>query len=127
MEIKLDTVRSTSNVKNTLVRLKQLTGIETWNVLCRWAFCLSIKQENLPREIEETLDGVEIDYEVFAGKNKDIYTQLLVNNLLRFKIEVNKRNLSKYLYAHINRGVNILYTNKMKNIDSLFNLVKLQK
>ena len=127
MEIKLDTVRSTSNVKNTLVRLKQLTGIETWNVLCRWAFCLSIKQENLPREIEETLDGVEIDYEIFAAKNKDIYTQLLVNNLLRFKIEVNKRNLSKYLYAHINRGVNILYTNKMKNIDSLFNLVKLQK
>ena len=119
MEIKLDTVRSTSNVKNTLVRLKQLTGIETWNVLCRWAFCLSIKQENLPREIEETLDGVEIDYEIFAAKNKDIYTQLLVNNLLRFKIEVNKRNLSKYLYAHINRGVNILYTNKMKRISDL--------
>ncbi len=127
MEVKLDTVRSTSNVKNTLVRLKQLTGIETWNVLCRWAFCLSIKQENLPREIQETLDGLEIDYEVFAGKNKDIYTQLLVNNLLRFKIELNKRNLSKYLYAHINRGVNILYTNKMKNIDSLLNLVRLQK
>ena len=119
MEVKLDTVRSTSNVKNTLVRLKQLTGIETWNVSCRWAFCLSIKQENLPREIQETLDGLEIDYEIFAGKNKDIYTQLLVNNLLRFKVEVNKRNLSKYLYAHINRGVNILYTNKMKSISDL--------
>ena len=84
MEIKLDTVRTTLGVKNTLNRLKQLTGIETWNVLCRWAFCLSIKQENLPREIEETLDGVEIDYEVFAGKNRDIYTQLLVNNLLKY-------------------------------------------
>ena len=119
MEIKLDTIRTTLGVKYTLNRLKQLTGIETWNVLCRWAFCLSIKQENLPREIEETLDGVEIDYEVFAGKNKDIYTQLLVNNLLRFKVEVNKRNLSKYLYAHINRGVNILYTNKMKSISDL--------
>ena len=127
MEIKLDTLRTTLGVKHTLNRLKQLTGIETWNVLCRWAFCLSIKQENLPREIQETLDGLEIDYEVFAGKNKDIYTQLLVNNLLRFKIELNKRNLSKYLYAHINRGVNILYTNKMKNIDSLLNLVRLQK
>ncbi len=127
MEIKLDTVRTTLGVKNTLNRLKQLTGIETWNVLCRWAFCLSIKQENLPREIEETLDGVEIDYEVFVGKNKDIYTQLLINNLLKYKIEINKQNLSKYLYAHINRGVNILYTNKMKNIDSLLNLVKLQK
>ena len=59
MEVKLDTVRTTAGVKNTLSRLKQLTGIETWNVLCCWAFCLSIKQENLPREIEETLDGVK--------------------------------------------------------------------
>ena len=124
MEIKLDTVRTTLGVKHTLNRLKQLTGIETWNVLCRWAFCLSIKQENLPREIEETLDGVEIDYEVFAGKNKDIYTQLLINNLLKYKIEINKRNLSKYLYAHINRGVNIIYSNKLKNINPLFDFMK---
>ena len=125
MEVKLDTVRTTAGVKNTLSRLKQLTGIETWNVLCRWAFCLSIKQENLPREIEEILDGVEIDYEVFVGKNRDIYTQLLINNLIKFKVEVNKRNLSKYLYAHINRGVNIIYTNKLKNCDSLFQLIKI--
>ena len=124
MEIKLDTVRTTLGVKHTLNRLKHLTGIETWNVLCRWAFCLSIKQENLPREIEETLDGVEIDYEVFAGKNKDIYTQLLINNLLKYKIEINKRNLSKYLYAHINRGVNIMYSNKLKNINPLFDFMK---
>ena len=124
MEIKLDTVRTTLGVKNTLNRLKQLTGIETWNVLCRWAFCLSIKQENLPREIEETLDGIEIDYEVFAGKNRDIYTQLLINNVLKYKIEINKRNLSKYLYAHINRGVNIMYSNKLKNINPLFDFMK---
>ena len=124
MEIKLDTVRTTLGVKNTLNRLKQLTGIETWNVLCRWAFCLSIKQENLPREIEETLDGLEIDYEVFVGKNKDIYTQLLINNLLKHKIEINKRNLSKFLYAHINRGVNIMYSNKLKNINPLFDFIK---
>ena len=124
MEVKLDTVRTTLGVKHTLNRLKQLTGIETWNVLCRWAFCLSIKQENLPREIEETLDGVEIDYEVFVGKNRDIYTQLLINNLLKYKIEINKRNLSKYLYDHINRGVNIMYSNKLKNINPLFDFMK---
>ncbi len=122
MEIKLDTVRTTLGVKHTLNRLKQLTGIETWNVLCRWAFCLSIKQENLPREIEETLDGVEIDYEVFVGKNRDIYTQLLINNLLKYKIEINKRNLGKYLYAHVNRGVNIMYSNKLKDISGLIAL-----
>ena len=122
MDTNIDILRTSMNVKNSLTRIKSITGIPNWNILCRWAFCLSIKQENLPREIEETLDGVEIDYEVFAGKNKDIYTQLLINNLLKYKIEINKRNLSKYLYAHINRGVNIMYSNKLKDISGLMAL-----
>ena len=119
MEVKLDTVRSTSNVKNTLVRLKQLTGIETWNVLCRWAFCLSLKQTSLPREVEDKLDGIEMDYDTLVGKNKSIYTQLLINNLVAHKVTVDKKNLTKYLYAHVNRGVNIIYTNKLKDISGL--------
>jgi hypothetical protein len=26
-----------------LIRLKTRTGITQWNILCRWAFCLSLK------------------------------------------------------------------------------------
>ena len=39
--------------------------------------------------VDEKLDGVEIDFDIFVGKNKNVYTQLLINNLRKNKIEIN--------------------------------------
>ena len=116
MSIKLEALKTTTNIKNVLSSIKRVTGIEYWNVICRWALCISLKQKSLPRLVEEKLDGVEIDYDVFVGKNNSIYTQLLINNLMKHNIEITKSNMYKYLYAHVNRGVSILYNKKMKSI-----------
>ena len=123
MDANIDILRTSMNVKNSLTRIKSITGISNWNILCRWAFCLSVKQTSLPREVEEKLDGIEIDYDTLVGKNKSIYTQLLINNLVSHKEEINKKNLTKYLNAHVNRGVNIIYTNKLKDISGLMALI----
>ena len=122
MDLTIDILRTSSNVKSSLTRIKTITGISNWNIICRWALCLSLKQTSLPREVEEKLDGVEIDYDTLVGKNKSIYTQLLINNLVTHNVAVDKKNLTKYLYAHVNRGVNIIYTNKLKDISGLMNL-----
>ena len=119
MDFTIDILRTSSNVKSSLTRIKTITGISNWNIICRWALCLSLKQTSLPREVEEKLDGVEIDYDTLVGKNKSIYTQLLINNLVTHKVALDKKNLTKYLYAHVNRGVNIIYTNKLKDISGL--------
>ena len=119
MDLTIDILRTSSNVKSSLTRIKTITGISNWNIICRWALCLSLKQTSLPREVEEKLDGVEIDYDTLVGKNKSIYTQLLINNLVAHNVVVDKKNLTKYLYAHVNRGVNIIYTNKLKDISGL--------
>ena len=124
MDVKIETLRTTTNIKNLLTRIKGVTGIQYWNVICRWGLCLSIKQSTLPRLIQEKLDGIEIDYDVFVGKNKTIYTQLLINDLQKHKIEINKENLYKYLYAHVNRGVSIIYNYKMKSISDLYGSLK---
>ena len=124
MDIKIDQLRTSTTVKNSLTRIKSITSIQNWNVLCRWGFCLSIKQLSLPRTVDEKLDGIEMDYGTFVGKNENIYTQLLINNLRHHNIEVNKENLTKYLYAHVNRGINIIYNYKMKSINNLFEIVK---
>lgn len=122
MSIKLEALKTTTHIKNVLSSIKRVTGIEYWNVICRWALCISLKQKSLPRLVEEKLDGVEIDYDVFVGKNNSIYTQLLINNLIKHNIEVTKSNVYKYLYAHVNRGVSILYNKKMKSIKDLFSI-----
>ena len=124
MNFTIDLLRTSANVRNSLTRIKTITGIPNWNIICRWAFCLSLKQTSLPREVDEKLDGIEIDYDTLVGKNKSIYTQLLINNLISHKAEIDKKNLTKYLYAHVNRGVNIIYTNKLKDISGLMNLTK---
>jgi DNA sulfur modification protein DndE len=124
MNFTIDLLRTSANVRNSLTRIKTITGIPNWNIICRWAFCLSLKQTSLPREVDEKLDGIEIDYDTLVGKNKSIYTQLLINNLISHKVEIDKKNLTKYLYAHVNRGVNIIYTNKLKDISGLMSLTK---
>ena len=123
MDLTIDNLKTSSNVRYSLLRIKTITGISNWNIICRWALCLSLKQTSLPREVEEKLDGVEIDYDTLVGKNKSVYTQLLINNLVTHNLAVDKKNLTKYLYAHVNRGVNIIYTNKLKDISGLFKLI----
>ena len=122
MDLTIDNLKTSTNLKNFLTRIKTNTGIANWNVICRWALCLSLKQTSLPREVDEKLDGVEIDYDILVGKNKTIYTQLLINNLITHKVEINKKNLTKFLNAHVNRGANIIYTNKLKDISGLYKL-----
>lgn len=41
-------VRVSQQAKDHLVRLKRITGIKNWNVLCRWALCVSLAEESTP-------------------------------------------------------------------------------
>ena len=120
-QISIDTVFTSQNNKNALNRLKGVTGIKYWNILCRYAFCISIKEGSAPRILDEKNDGLEMNFETFAGKEKAVYISLLVNNLLKNDIEINNQNLAKYLRAHIGRGINVLFNKKIKNILDFYN------
>ncbi len=45
-------VKVSTQAKEQLIRLKTRTGIPHWNVLCRWAFCLSLRQPSPPAALE---------------------------------------------------------------------------
>jgi len=44
----LDHIRVSERGRDQLVRLKRPTGIQHWNVLCRWAFCMSLADSCVP-------------------------------------------------------------------------------
>ena len=115
-KIQMDTIYTSEASKNFLVQLKRNTGIQTWNVLCRLAFCHSLKDQSLPRNIDEALNGVEMNYDTFAGIHKGLYLGLLIQNLVKNKVEINKNNLNKYLRAHIGRGIYILFNKKFRSL-----------
>ncbi len=54
------------------------TGVPHWNVICRWAFCLSLKQASPPAPLDIQGDSnVELTWQVFGGDVNEIYLALL--------------------------------------------------
>src|SRR5262245_45876871 len=66
MKAPVDPVRVSARGREQLIKLKRQTGIEHWNVLCRWALCCSLREPSVPpRESLKTEGGVEIAWKVF--------------------------------------------------------------
>ena len=61
-------IRLSAQGKEQLIRLKTRTGINQWNIVCRWAFCLSLREPTPPSPIDVPADSnVEMTWPVFAA------------------------------------------------------------
>ena len=105
----IDNVRISEKAKNQLITLKRRTGIQNWNVLCRWGFCLSIKEKTpLPNENIITDSSVEMTWKTFAGGNEALYMNLLLLKAKRDSIRLEKVELNNYFKLHLHRGISYL-------------------
>jgi DNA sulfur modification protein DndE len=103
--------RLSNQAKEQLIRLKTRTGIEHWNVLCRWAFCLSLREGTPPTPIEIPADSnVELTWQVFGGEHGDLYLALLIQRCKLDGIELSERELSRQFRLHLHRGIAYLAT-----------------
>ena len=117
-------VRLSEQTKDQLIRLKRVTGIKTWNILCRWALCLSLSDsEPLIESPDGGESGIEMRWDVFGGEFQYIYHALLVYDCKEKGLEITERNISRLARLHIQRGVNIL-ANK-KRVTALESLLQL--
>lgn len=65
--------------KDRLIRIKAKTGIQNWNVLCRWALCWSLAEPSIPGGVDPLSDSnVEMDWSTFAGEYSEIYEAITV-------------------------------------------------
>jgi DNA sulfur modification protein DndE len=105
----IDSIRLGSRAKNQLISLKRKTGIPNWNVLCRWAFVLSLRETSRPRQVTDPLeDGVEMTWRTFGGDYADIYEALIKARCLKDEHELTPSELSRQLRQHIYRGIGYL-------------------
>jgi DNA sulfur modification protein DndE len=80
----LKQIRLSAQAREQLIRLRTRTGIGQWNILCRWAFCLSLRQPTPPTPLDVPADSnVELTWQVFGGEAQELYFALLTERCAR--------------------------------------------
>jgi len=104
-------IRLSSQARDQLIRLKTKTGITQWNILCRWAFCLSLRQPTPPTPVDVPADSnVELSWQVFGGDAQELYLALLKERCLRDGLGTSEEVLSRQFRLHLHRGISYLAT-----------------
>jgi DNA sulfur modification protein DndE len=116
--------RLSAQAREQLIRLKTRTGITQWNILCRWAFCLSLRQPTPPTPIEVPSDSnVEMTWQVFGGEAHELYLALLKERCEMDGLGTSDDVLLREFRLHLHRGISYLATPHA--IRSIADLVRL--
>lgn len=117
-------IRLSNRAKERLSRLKGKTGIKNWNVLCRWAYCYSLKENTIPTPENIDADSnVEMSWYTFAGEYSDLYEALIIAWCKKMDIPTDNETMAKYIKMHIERGISYLSgTNFIRGLDDLLRL-----
>ncbi len=103
--------RISAQARDQLIRLKTRTGITQWNILCRWAFCLSLRQSTPPTPIEIPSDSnVEMTWQVFGGEAHELFLALLKERCEQEGLGTSDDVLLRQFRLHLHRGINHLAT-----------------
>ncbi len=114
-----------AQAKDQLICLKGRTGIQHWNVLCRWALCLSLREPTPPADIEVPADSnVELSWHVFGGEYHELYAALIIQRCLNDGLGSDPATLARQFSLHLHRGIAYLAaTNFIRDRDDLLALV----
>jgi DNA sulfur modification protein DndE len=106
-------IKLSQKAKDQLIKLKRVTGIEHWNTLCRWAFCLSLAQNHRPPDARIPANSsVEMTWEVFGGEYHAVYWALLKERCMQDGLDTNEDTLAKQFRLHLHRGISYLAGDK---------------
>ena len=122
----IEHIRLSQQAKDQLIKLKRVSGITHWNVLCRWALCLSLSEQSVPSAAKIPADSnVEMSWKVFGGRYSDLYAALLTERCYRDGLGTEAEVLSRQLRLHLHRGISYLAGNRdLRKIDDLLALTR---
>lgn len=102
----IEHIRVSQQAREQLIRLKRHTGIEHWNILCRWALCTSLAEPTPPPNAKVPADSnVEMSWRVFGGKYADIYLALVKQRCLKDELDTSDETVAAQFRLHLHRGI----------------------
>lgn len=118
----IETIYITPQGRDQLIQIKRWTGIQTWNVMCRWAFCVSIAEPSAPTPLAHSSErGIEIEWRVFGGAYRDVYLALLKHRCRTDGFDLSDSELRTQFHLHLHRGIAYLATDRgIRHITGLF-------
>jgi len=120
----IETVRLSDRARIQLITVKKRTGVANWNIICRWAFLLSLKDKSKPALEKIEFNGaIEMTWRTFAGNNDKLYLALLMKRLKDDGIDLDKETVNDYFKTHLHRGISFLTSSKRKKLIDYINLL----
>jgi DNA sulfur modification protein DndE len=125
----IEHIRLSKQAREQLVRLKRHTGVEHWNVLCRWAFCRSLAEPVTPAPSKIPADSnVEMSWKVFGGRHSELYMALLKARCLRDGLSLDEDTLAQQFRLHLHRGIAYVANDReLRSISALSGLASPRK
>ena len=110
----LETIRLSEKERDRLLTLKRRTRIDQWNVICRWAFCLSLRNPEPPTETAITSNSsLEMTWQTFGGDCEGLYLALLKLRCRADHLDqTSNALLAKQFRLHLQRGLGYLVADK---------------
>jgi DNA sulfur modification protein DndE len=119
----LETIKLSQRAKEQLTRSKRDSGIKQWNVLCRWALCLSLAEESTPAPAKIPADSsVEMTWKVFGGPDAELYAALIAQRCRNDGLETDAETIAEQFKLHLHRGIGYLFGDPaLKSLPGLLN------
>ena len=120
----VDVVRVDERAKSQLATLKRRTGIKNWNVLCRWALCVSLAESSPPADQDVgPMSNVEMSWSTFGGHSADLYAAIIRARCEADGIEQTPDAIAKQFRLHLHRGITYLVgTEDTKSLSGMVSL-----
>ena len=104
----IDIIRLSEKQKQQLIILKRKTGIDNWNVLCRWALCMSLAEPTAPPKEDIPSDSnIEMTWKTFAGEHSELYLALLAEAYNKHSAAISEIEPALFIKIHLNRGISL--------------------
>lgn len=125
MEPPVNNIKVSQAAKDQLVKLKRVTQIEQWNILCRWAFCRSLAETAPPSVVPIPADSnLEMTWRIFGGEIGDIFILALKQRCHQDGLGTAPETLAEQFRLHLHRGIGYLAGDPhLKKVEDLVNLV----